>query len=286
MKMLIVSGLSGSGKSVVLQALEDRDYYCIDNLPLGLLTSFTEQIMDPRAARRIENVAVGIDARNLVRDLGRFGEILREVRNLGVDCEVIFLTAADHVLIKRFSETRRKHPLTCPNVSLTEAIAEERELLGAIAVGADLHIDTSTFNVHQLRSLIGERIAERRGSALSLLFVSFGYKHGLPSDADYVFDVRCLPNPHWDPQLRMYRGTDPEIIGFLGQQPSVGAMYEDIRGFLERWIPAYEAEDRNYMSVAIGCTGGQHRSVYMAEALGAHFRRTRDNVMVRHRELR
>ncbi|MDR2877746.1 MAG: RNase adapter RapZ [Chromatiales bacterium] len=286
MKMLIVSGLSGSGKSVVLQSLEDHDYYCIDNLPLGLLTSFAAQIMDPQAARRIDNVAVGIDARNLVRDLGRFGDIVREVRELGVDCEVIFLTAADNVLIKRFSETRRKHPLTRPNVSLTEAIAEERELLGAIVASVDLHIDTSAFNVHQLRVLIGERIAQRHDSTLSLLFVSFGYKHGIPSDADYVFDMRCLPNPHWDPQLRAYRGTDPQVIGFLEQQPSVTAMFEDIKIFLERWIAVCEADDRNYMCVAIGCTGGQHRSVYMAEALAAHFRRMRGNIMVRHRELR
>lgn len=286
MKMLIISGLSGSGKSIALQALEDLDYYCIDNLPLGLLTQFAEQMMDPRAARRIENVAVGIDARNLVRDLARFGDILSEIRGLGVDCEMIFLSASDSVLIKRFSETRRKHPLTRPNVSLTEAIAEERELLAPLSSSADLSVDTSTFNVHQLRSLIGERVAERRGSSLSLLFVSFGYKHGIPADADFVFDIRCLPNPHWDPQLRLFKGTDAPVISFLEQQPGVARMYEDIRSFLERWVPAFEAEDRNYMCVAVGCTGGQHRSVYMAEKLAAHFRGTRGNVMVRHRELR
>jgi len=286
MKMLIISGLSGSGKSVALQALEDLDYYCIDNLPLGLLAEFVEQAIDPQAARRIDRVAVGIDARNLVRDLGRFGDILREIRERGVDCDVIFLTATDNVLIKRFSETRRKHPLTRPNVSLLEAIAEERELLAAISASADLQVDTSSFNVHQLRSLIGERVAERRGSSLSLLFESFGFKYGIPADADYVFDVRCLPNPHWDPQLRLYRGTDPAVIAFLEQQPGVVQMYEDIRDFLERWIPSFEAENRNYMCVAVGCTGGQHRSVYLAEALAAHFRGSRDNVMVRHRELR
>lgn len=286
MKMLIISGLSGSGKSVALQALEDLNYYCVDNLPLGLLTAFVEQVIDPQAARRIDRVAVGIDARNLVRDLGRFGDILHEIRARGVNCDVIFLTAADNVLIKRFSETRRKHPLTRPNVSLTEAITEERELLAAISVSADLQVDTSSFNVHQLRSLIGERVAERRGSSLSILFESFGFKYGIPTDADYVFDVRCLPNPHWDPQLRLYKGTDKAVIDFLEQQPGVKRMYEDIRNFLERWIPNFEAENRNYMCVAIGCTGGQHRSVYLAEALAAHFRKTRENVMVRHRELR
>jgi UPF0042 nucleotide-binding protein len=284
--MLVVSGLSGSGKSVALQALEDLDYYCIDNLPLGLLPQFAGQIIDTAAKRNIENVAVGIDARNLVRDLARFGEILAEVRKRGIGCEVIFLTAEDGVLIKRFSETRRKHPLTRANVSLTEAIAEERELLASISSSADLHVDTSSLNVHQLRSLIRERIAERREPSLSLLFVSFGYKNGIPSDADFVFDVRCLPNPYWDPQLRLFKGTDAEIIRFLEQQPDVVSMFDDIRRFLERWIPFFETENRNYVCVAIGCTGGQHRSVYLAEALASHFRRSRNNVMVRHREIR
>lgn len=285
MRMLVVSGLSGSGKSVALQALEDLDYYCIDNLPLGLLPQFAGQIIDTAAKRNIENVAVGIDARNLVRDLARFSEILGEVKQRGISCEVVFLTAADNVLIKRFSETRRKHPLTRANVSLTEAIAEERELLASISSSADLHVDTSSLNVHQLRSLIRERIAEREESSLSLLFVSFGYKNGIPADADFVFDIRCLPNPHWDPQLRLYKGTDAEVIRFLEEQPAVTTMFEDIRNFLERWIPFFEAENRNYISVAVGCTGGQHRSVYLAEALAAHFRRSRKNVMVRHREM-
>jgi UPF0042 nucleotide-binding protein len=284
--MLIVSGLSGSGKSIALQALEDLDYYCIDNLPLGLLPQFAGQIIDTAAKRNIENVAVGIDARNLVRDLARFGEILDEVKKRGIVCEVVFLTAGDNVLIKRFSETRRKHPLTRANVSLTEAIAEERELLASISASADLHVDTSALNVHQLRSLIRERIAERQESSLSLLFVSFGYKNGLPADADFVFDVRCLPNPYWDPQLRLFKGTDTEIIRFLEQEPLVRDMFEDIKGFLERWIPFFETENRNYICVAIGCTGGQHRSVYLTEALASHFRRSRNNVLIRHREIR
>jgi UPF0042 nucleotide-binding protein len=285
MRMLIISGLSGSGKSVALQALEDLEYYCIDNLPLGLLPQFAGQIIGTAAKRNIENVAVGIDARNLVRDLARFDEILEDVEKLGISCEVVFLTAADGVLIQRFSETRRKHPLTRPNVSLTEAIAEERELLAPIFSRADVHIDTSDLNVHQLRSLIRERIAQRRESSISLLFVSFGYKNGVPADADFVFDVRCLPNPHWDPQLRLFKGTDPEIVQFLDQQSAVRTMFEDIKNFLEHWIPFFETENRNYICVAVGCTGGQHRSVYLAEALAAHFRGSRADVMVRHREL-
>lgn len=286
MRLLVISGLSGSGKSIALQVLEDQDYYCVDNLPLGLLPPFVKQLIGTAAQRNIANVAVGIDARNLAADLGRFGEILGDIRRLGIGCEVIFLTAVDSVLIKRFSETRRKHPLTRPGVALVEAIAEERALLAPIASSADLHIDTSNINVHQLRGLIRERVVQRRLPSLSMLFVSFGYKHGVPADADFVFDIRCLPNPHWDPHLRLRKGNDPEVVEFLEQQSGVMRMYEDIRGFLERWIPVFEEEDRNYMCVAIGCTGGQHRSVYLAEALARHFRQSRDNVLIRHRELR
>lgn len=285
MRLLIISGLSGSGKSIALQALEDHDFYCIDNLPLGLLSQFTGQVSDTAAKRNIENVAVGIDARNLVRDLGRFSDIIGEIRARGIPCEVVFLTASDNVLIKRFSETRRKHPLTRPEVSLYEAIVEERKLLSPISTNADLQIDTSNFNVHQLRSVVRERIIKRKLPSLSLMFVSFGFKHGIPADVDFVFDIRCLPNPYWDPQLRLRKGTDPEVIRFLEQQPGVKQMFDDIRSFLERWIPAFETENRNYISIAIGCTGGQHRSVYLVETLASHFRRTRDNVMIRHREL-
>lgn len=286
MRLLVISGLSGSGKSIALQALEDLDFYCIDNLPLSLLLPFAEQLPGDASPLNVENIAVGIDARNLVRDLGRFNEIMDQIRGLGMTCEVIFLTAADNILIKRFSETRRKHPLTRNDVSLVEAIAAERNLLAPISSDADLHLDTSSINVHQLRALVRERIVKRKLPSLSLLFISFGYKHGIPADADFVFDVRCLPNPHWDPQLRLYKGTDPEVVAFLEQQDDVIRMRDDIRNFLERWIPSFEAENRNYMGVAIGCTGGHHRSVYLAESLAEYFSRSRDNVMTRHRELR
>jgi RNase adapter protein RapZ len=284
-RLLIISGLSGSGKSIALQALEDQDFYCIDNLPLGLLSQFTGQMADSASQRNIDNVAVGIDARNLVRDLGHFSDNIAEIRGRGIACEVVFLTASDNVLIKRFSETRRKHPLTRSGVSLTEAIAEERALLSPISTNADLQIDTSNYNVHQLRGLVRERIVKRKLPSLSLQFVSFGYKHGIPADVDFVFDVRCLPNPYWDPQLRLRKGTDPEVVKFLEQQPGVRQMCEDIRSFLERWIPSFETENRNYITIAIGCTGGQHRSVYLADTLASHFRRSRDNVMIRHRDL-
>jgi len=285
MRLVVISGMSGSGKTIALQALEDIDYYCVDNLPVTLLTEFARQMI--KAGDRIgaRNIAVGIDARNVERNLKNFGALLADIRALGFGCEVIFLEADTETLIKRFSETRRKHPLTGDGTPLVEALAAERALLTPISACADLTVDTTTSNVHQLRSLIAERIAQRKKPSLSMLFISFGYKNGIPADADFVFDVRCLPNPHWEPSLRQFDGRREEVKAFLEQHPQVGRMYEDIKGFLERWVPAFEKENRNYMSVAIGCTGGQHRSVYLVESIAGHFRQSRDNIVVRHREL-
>jgi len=285
MRLVVISGMSGSGKTIALQALEDIDYYCVDNLPVTLLTEFARQMI--KAGDRIgaRNIAVGIDARNVERNLKNFGSLLADIRALGFGCEVIFLEADTETLIKRFSETRRKHPLTGDGTPLVEALAAERALLAPISACADLTVDTTTSNVHQLRSLITERIAQRKKPSLSMLFISFGYKNGIPADADFVFDVRCLPNPHWEPSLRQFDGRREEVKAFLEQHPQVGRMYEDIKGFLERWVPAFEKENRNYMSVAIGCTGGQHRSVYLVESIAGHFRQSRDNIVVRHREL-
>jgi UPF0042 nucleotide-binding protein len=285
MRLVVISGMSGSGKTIALQALEDIDYYCVDNLPVTLLTEFARQMI--KAGDRIgaRNIAVGIDARNVERNLKNFGSLLADIRALGFSCEVIFLEADTETLIKRFSETRRKHPLTGDDTPLVEALAAERALLTPISACADLTVDTTTSNVHQLRSLIAERIAQRKKPSLSMLFISFGYKNGIPADADFVFDVRCLPNPHWEPSLRQFDGRREEVKAFLEQHPQVGQMYDDIKGFLERWVPAFEKENRNYMSVAIGCTGGQHRSVYLVESIAGHFRRSRNNIVVRHREL-
>jgi len=285
MRLVVISGMSGSGKTIALQALEDIDYYCVDNLPVTLLTEFARQMI--KAGDRIgaRNIAVGIDARNVERNLKNFGSLLADIRALGFGCEVIFLEADTETLIKRFSETRRKHPLTGDGTPLVEALAAERALLAPISACADLTVDTTTSNVHQLRSLITERIAQRKKPSLSMLFISFGYKNGIPADADFVFDVRCLPNPHWEPSLRQFDGRREEVKAFLEQHPQVGKMYEDIKGFLERWVPAFEKENRNYMSVAIGCTGGQHRSVYLVESIAGHFRQSRNNIVVRHREL-
>lgn len=281
MKLLIVSGLSGSGKSIALHALEDLDYYCIDNLPMELLSAFAGQMSSAKS--QYHDAAVGVDARNLAADFQNFPQIISNIKQAGLQCEIFFLDADDATLFKRFSETRRKHPLTRSDVSLAEAMRVERRLLEPIAALADWHIDTSRTNIHQLRSLIQSRVA--RQISLSLSFVSFGYKHGVPVDADFVFDVRCLPNPHWEPPMRLLTGLDADVVNFLESHSMVEQMFGDIKKFMETWIPQFEAENRNYVTVAIGCTGGQHRSVYLVERLAAYFLRTRPNVLRRHREL-
>ncbi|MFP5507086.1 MAG: RNase adapter RapZ [Gammaproteobacteria bacterium] len=284
MKLLIVSGLSGSGKSVALHTLEDLDYYCIDNLPVALLEPFAQQLLDNPPVGQ-DNAAVGIDARTPSDDLQRFPQLLRRLRERGIQCEILFLQANDETLLKRFSETRRKHPLSKSNVSLADAIRQERNLLEPISANASLHIDTTHTNVHQLRDLVQERVGAKTAGTLSLLFKSFGFKHGVPEDADFVFDVRCLPNPHWDARLRPQTGLDKEVAAYLDDQPMVDEMYAEIRDFLDTWIPRFESENRSYLTVALGCTGGQHRSVYLAQRLGEHFNTRYPSVLVRHREL-
>jgi UPF0042 nucleotide-binding protein len=284
MKLVIVSGLSGSGKSVALHTLEDIGFYCIDNLPIGLLADFGRHITEARSKPH-ERYAVGIDARNGAEDLSQFPAILDELKDRGIRSEIIFLQADDDTLIKRFSETRRRHPLSLPNTSLAEAIQREADLLAPILARADLTLDTTSTSVHQLRELVRERLDRRGDGRLSLLFESFGYKHGVPKDADFVFDVRCLPNPHWEPRLRPLTGRDRDVCDYLQSQESVGRMLSQIRDFVEEWLPSFERENRSYLTVAVGCTGGQHRSVYLAECLGEHFRQRYGNVVVRHREL-
>lgn len=282
--MIVVSGLSGAGKSVAMHALEDLGYYCIDNLPVTLLPALSEEL--ERSTHPIyEHAAVAIDARNPVAALQDLSRIISDLRDKGVVEQLVFLEADDSTLHRRFSETRRKHPLTAEGVSLAEAIAHERLLLGPIRERADIRIDTSETNLHQLRELILHRVDQRPSQRLSLLFQSFGYKHGIPPDADIVFDARCLPNPHWVPRLRPLTGLDAEVAEYLQAEPVVERLIEDLRGLLEAWIPRFEAEARPYLTVAIGCTGGRHRSVYVAERLASHFRERRDSVLVRHREL-
>lgn len=282
--LVIVSGISGAGKSSVLNALEDLGYYCIDNLPVNLLPAFAHEMLHG-PEQKDTNAAVGIDARNRASDLSHFPALLEEIAAAGVEHRIIFLEADDAVVITRFSETRRRHPLTRDSVSLVEAIRHERKLLEPLAARADLCIDTSRTNIHQLRDLVRDRIGTNDTGSMSILFESFGYKNGIPVDADFVFDVRCLPNPHWDPQLRSYTGRDPEIAKFLNEESSVEQMFADITSFLDRWIPHFEADNRSYMTVAIGCTGGHHRSVYFVERLSAHYRDRQGRILTRHREL-
>lgn len=285
MKLLVISGLSGSGKSIALQALEDLNYYCVDNLPISLLLDFSLQMMARKSGTAITNVAVGVDSRNSEEELAGFRAVMDSIRQQGIETEIVFLEATNSVLLKRFSETRRKHPLTRNDMPLATAITSERKLLGPIAVDADLCIDTSRSNVHQLRKIIRERVAQRATAATSVQFMSFGFKFGVPEDADFVFDVRCLPNPYWDPRLRLHTGKDQEIIDYLQGEPMVEAMYDDICQFLHKWIAAFKEENRSYITIAVGCTGGQHRSVYMVERLLNFFRTQEEQILVRHREL-
>jgi len=284
MRLSIVSGLSGSGKSIVLNALEDMGYYCVDNLPLSLLPELMGQV-NSGALRKISHTAVGIDSRNLAQ-LDRFPQMVEELERATIAVEIVFLHADDTILLKRFSETRRRHPLSGADVALKEAIQKEREILQPVFANADLQIDTSHTNVHDLRRLVQHRIGKSAYHDISLLFESFGYKHGIPADADIVFDVRCLPNPHWEANLRPLTGKDQAVIDFLRSHTDVQQMFTDISAFLEKWLERFKQENRSYMTIAIGCTGGQHRSVYMVRQLTQHFQHIgNSNVMERHREL-
>jgi UPF0042 nucleotide-binding protein len=284
MRLLIVTGMSGSGKTIVLHSLEDEGYYCIDNMPVFLLKNLADRMVhEPDTTYRL--TAVGIDVRSDNEGFSDIPKLVKYLKDAGIECQIIGLEAQDEILIKRFSETRRKHPLTNKNRPLHDAISLERKLLEPLMLACSLRIDTSQTNLHQLRSIIRTRVAEKAENTLSLQIESFGFKHGVPSDADFVFDVRCLPNPHWQQHLRPLTGRDQPVADFLESQENVDDMYEDIRGFIERWIPCFQADGRSYLTVAVGCTGGQHRSVYMAERLGRYFE-TRDvGSIVSHREL-
>jgi UPF0042 nucleotide-binding protein len=285
MQLFLISGLSGSGKSVALKVLEDSGYYCVDNLPAELLSSLVEYLLHAGYSK----IAVSIDVRS-ANSVQRLPPLLQQIKQQGVDVHVLFLDAQDATLVKRFSETRRLHPLSdaAPHAdgtsgrTLPECVSDERELLAGISdIGH--HIDTTELNANALRAWIRQFIQVDR-ARLTLLFESFGYKHGIPLDADLVFDVRCLPNPHYNPELRPLTGCDAAVIEFLENTPSAQQMFDDIRDFIERWLPHYVDDNRSYLTVAIGCTGGQHRSVYFTEKLARHFE-SQQQVLVRHREL-
>lgn len=283
-RLIIVSGLSGAGKTVALHALEDAGFYCVDNLPVGFLPDFTRQL---RASTlpAYRQVAVGIDARNPAEGLSQFPEALKGLASEGLPPELLFVEATDDVLLQRFSETRRKHPLSTGSLGLPDAIARERILLGPLSECADLRIDTSLTHIHELRDLIRERVVGRARGTLSLQFVSFGFKYGLPRDADFVFDVRFLPNPHWQASLRDCSGKDPAVIEFLERAPEVETVLQQLVGFLEAWIPRFQADNRSYLTVALGCTGGRHRSVFAVERLAAHFSKRGMSALMKHRDI-
>ena len=283
MRLLILSGLSGAGKSVGLHVLEDLGYYCIDNLPAALLKSLLQQVRDTDSS--VDRVAVGIDARNPLTDIEQLPAVVRDISDSGVQTDIVFLQADDDVILKRFSESRRRHPLSGNGMQLRDAIRREKEILGQIINAADLIIDTTRTSVYELGDLMRERIDRRRNHMLSILVESFGFKHGLPADVDFVFDLRCLPNPYWQPKLRPLTGLDAPVREFLDNDELSQKMFRDILGFLRNWIPQYRKFDRGYLTIGIGCTGGQHRSVYMTEKLAAALRESQEPVLTRHSEL-
>ncbi len=284
MKLIIVSGLSGSGKTIALHTLEDAGYFCVDNLPITLLPSFIDTMLEAKPAT-YDFVAVAIDARSGVDDINYFDKIIKQAREQTDFVEILFLTSDIKKLITRFSETRRKHPLSRQGIPLIEAIKLEQSLLRNIYSKADLVIDTSKFNVHQLRQMIIKRLIPNNSSELAIMVQSFGFKHGLPTDTDFVFDVRCLPNPHWESHLKDLNGRDAPIIEYLESFPEVISKFDSIFSFLTTWIPCFEKENRSYMTISLGCTGGQHRSVFLADKLALSLKNKKYNSTVRHREL-
>ncbi len=278
MQLILISGLSGSGKSIALTVLEDSGFYCVDNLPAQLLPNIASYL--DRAGHT--RIAISVDVRSS-GTLEQLPQIITQIKEQGFDLRLLFLEAKTDTLVKRFSETRRRHPLSSDQFTLQECIQLERELLAPVG---DLghRIDTSDLNPNSLRAWIKDFV-DFDHSGLTLLFQSFGFKHGIPLDADFVFDVRCLPNPHYDPILRPLTGKDAAVAAFLDSDANVQKMLGDIRRFVEDWLPCFIRDNRNYLTVALGCTGGQHRSVYFAEKLTEHFRPEGQQTMVRHREL-
>lgn len=283
LRLIIVSGLSGSGKTVALHVLEDLGYYCIDNLPAALLKAAVDEVRSGKDATRL--LAVGVDARTRAQDLQSLPELLRDLGEQRVRTEIIFLHASDEILLQRYSESRRRHPLASGDTELRAAIETERQILAEIHNSADLIIDTSATSIYELADVVRGRVDRRKTNTLSVLVQSFGFKHGIPADADFVFDLRCLPNPYWTLELRGLTGLDREVSEFLNAQESFTKMYDDILAFLLRWIPYFSEANRGYLTVALGCTGGQHRSVCMTEKLVAELSEAHDHVLTRHNSL-
>ena len=281
MKRIVLSGRSGSGKTVALRALEDQGFYCVDNIPIKLISSLLSETED-----KYPELAIGVDSRNIPSSDKEFDEIMHFLYRKDKEFQVIYIDANDSTLLKRYSETRRRHPLTVEGLSLSEAIAEEKKRLEPVHRYAQLVIDTSSKTPHELCKTIIKRVIGEKEAQMSIQFKSFGFKSGAPTDADFVFDARCLPNPYWEEELRAFNGKDPEIINYLDELPYVQEYSWQLRTFLQTWIPRIEEGNRNYLTIAIGCTGGQHRSVFMVEKLAKYFSTLYEDVQIRHRELK
>jgi len=284
-RLTIVTGLSGSGKSVALHTLEDEGFYCIDNLPSSMVNDLLNKVFVDKN-QLFDNLAIGIDMRGEHYTPNQFLDVIKSLHaRTDLQTDVLFLDTSRQTLSTRFSETRRRHPLSSSEVPLMSAIDKEISLLESVKQEADLVIDTSLLNLHQLRNIISTDVLGKSSAELSLIFQSFGFKHGQPTSTDFMFDVRCLPNPYWEPTLREFTGKDEPVIDFLGEQGSVQNMFSDIQEYVQRWLPFFENENRSYLTVSIGCTGGRHRSVYLCEMLAVHFSSMRENVSIRHREI-
>ncbi len=283
-RLVIISGLSGAGKSVVLRALEDFGFYCVDNLPIGILRGFMN-FLAGQETNHYDCVAVGIDVRNTGSSIVELPSLLKDLGNSEVTVELIFITATPSALLRRFSETRRKHPLSTQNISLADAITIEEKLLDPVSNSADLRIDSSYLTVHDLRKRVRDNIAAKPADQMALQFVSFGYKKGVPTDADFVYDVRCLRNPYWELPLRDKDGRDQEVIELLDNDPLTSKMVEDISKFLIDWLGCFEKISRSYLTVAFGCTGGRHRSVFVAEKVSIIFKNNNKSTRITHRDL-
>ena len=281
----IISGLSGSGKSIALNVLEDAGFNCIDNVPINLLDKFISNLIEDKSIVTSQN-AIGIDARAQNADLAQVPKLVEKLKIENIDFDIIFLEADNEILIQRFSETRRRHPLTDENKNLEAAIKMERQLLGSLRDNAHLKIDTSKTSLHELRFIIREQVLNQRENQLSIMLQSFGYKFGIPRNADFVFDVRCLANPHWEKDLRSLTGLDLKVKNFLKLDKRVEEMIIDIKNFLEKWVDCFEKEGKSYLTIAIGCTGGQHRSVYIIENLKKRLGENGWSCMCNHRELK
>lgn len=278
MELIIISGRSGSGKSVALRVVEDLGYYCVDNIPVNLLPSLVRSVSD-----NYDKIAVSIDVRNIPKEQDEFNDILEYLPDFAKPT-LFYLDSDDQTLIKRFSETRRLHPLSIDSLPLDLAIKKEKELLDVLVTRADFMLDTTDFSVHQLAESIREKILGKKDKQLIVTFESFGFKHGIPKEADYVFDARFLPNPHWEPELKPLTGLDQPVKDFLANHSIVQKFTWQIQTFVQTWLPHLERNNRSYLTIAIGCTGGQHRSVYLAQAIGESFAMTHPNVKIRHRE--